>query len=198
MKEEESPAMARGSEVHTLADYYVKYDLKIPEPLKGFSKEFRKLRELNKTLSTFFTERQFALTKEWKPTGWFDRDVYVRFIVDVGYINKGRADIIDHKTGKIYETNEDQMELFAATFYHYHKRREKIEEVSTHLWYLDFPEDPRRIVTRKYDPADLEKSTKAWDKRAQPMLKDKTFAPRPGNYCRWCSFSASKGGPCKY
>ena len=48
-----------------------------------------------------FVEQQLALTKDLTPTGWFDKNVWIRAIVDLAIINGSKAVIVDWKTGKV-------------------------------------------------------------------------------------------------
>jgi hypothetical protein len=72
-------------------------------------------------------------------------------------------------------------------------------EVAAILAFLDAGPrfDPfvvRPVLKRK----DLEAGRKAWEAKIALMMNDTIFAPKPGIYCRWCSFSKDKKGPCPY
>jgi hypothetical protein len=72
-----------------------------------------------------------------------------------------------------------------------------VSAVQAELWYLDqgviWPEAPNPVSVKQYP-----KLQKLWGQRTKAMLTDKTFKPRPGNACRWCTYSKAKGGPCQY
>jgi len=184
-----SPAMERGTEIHALAERYAKGDLKkLPAELAKFKAEFLALKKLNP-----LCEQEWAFTKEWKPTGWFDKECWVRVKTDAAYeLESGEAHVIDHKTGKV-RTGEyaEQMELYAlAGLLMFPKAR----QVWTRLWYLDHGEEETALFMRK----DLPMLIRKWNARTKPMLSDERFAPRPGYYCGWCPYSKEKGGPCKF
>src|SRR5690349_9078036 len=128
------PALERGRLIHKTAEDALilpaKGKWKCPPELKHFEDEFRHLRELNPTV-----EQQWGFDAKWAPTGWFDNNVWCRVVLDAVVVyDDNTAVVIDHKTGKKYATNEDQMQLFAlATF----KKFPQVTEVSTRLWYLD-------------------------------------------------------------
>jgi hypothetical protein len=69
-----------------------------------------------------------------------------------------------------------------------------VKVVHTHLWYLD----SGNPITITYDAKELPKLRESWNKKVTPMLNDTRFSPKPGNHCRWCTFSKTKGGPCKF
>jgi hypothetical protein len=103
------------------------------------------------------------------------------------------AVVIDHKTGRKYATNEDQMRLFGLAAF---KKFPELTEVSTRLWYLDQPEDNEVEFT--YYKREEAKIQKDWEKAIQPMFNDRKFPPRPNDKCKWCFLGVSKGGDCKF
>jgi len=189
--EEQSPAMARGDAFHKAAAAYLTEQTPVmPPEAKRFEKLMAEIRSFDQEWKV--VEQQWGFTKNWQPTGWFGKDTWFRAILDVGVIYPFNvADVIDHKTGKKYGSNAEQMELFAlATFCRY----PQLESVMTRLWYHDsgdeetaeFTQDDRSLLIAK------------WDAKVAPMFADTVFAPKPNDKCRWCSFSKSKGGQCRF
>lgn len=66
-----------------------------------------------------FTEQQLALNFNMKPTGWFDKDVWVRAIVDLAIINGAEGVIMDWKTGKVDDDFTQQRAAAAVLFQHH-------------------------------------------------------------------------------
>lgn len=191
-KEPGSPAMQRGSEIHTEGELYLKAKKrprKVPDSYRHFKEEMEQLHGLKPLV-----EQQWGFTQSWTPTGWFGGDTWLRIICDVVVLyDDNTVDLIDFKTGRKYDTNEEQVELFsAAPFIKY----PEVQEVQTRLWYLDQETDNE--VLRTYTRADYENIRKAWEKKIVPMFKDKRFAPTPNEKCRWCAFAKNRGGPCPY
>lgn len=185
-----STAMVRGRDIHKIAENTLLTTKgKIPPELRNFEEEFQQLRTMNPTV-----EQQWGFQRDWTPTGWFGSDVYCRVVLDaVVTYDDNTAIVIDHKTGRKYETNEDQMRLFGlATF----KKFPELTEVSTRLWYLDQPTDNEVEFT--YYKREEAKIQKDWEKAIQPMFNDRKFPPRPNDKCKWCFLGVSKGGPCKF
>lgn len=190
---EPGKALVRGREIHKVAEQALigggKGKWKCPPELTHFADEFAQLRTMSPTV-----EQQWGFTQQWQPTGWFGVDVWVRVVLDaVVTYDDNTAIVIDHKTGKKYATNEDQMQLFAlATF----KKFPDIVEVSTRLWYLDQPTDNEVEFTyyKREEPA----IQKDWEKAIVPMFADRKFPPRPNDKCRFCFLSKARGGPCKF
>lgn len=187
-----SPQMQRGGDIHKEGELYLtapKKLKKVPESYKHFAEEMQQLRDLNP-----LCEQQWGFTREWTPTGWFGATTWLRIVCDVAVkYDDNTVDLIDFKTGRKYDTNEEQVELFSAGAF---MKWPEVEEVQTRLWYLDQPSDNE--VLRTYTRSDFERIRKEWEAKIVPMFKDRRFAPTANNKCRWCNFSKANGGPCKF
>lgn len=188
-----SPAMQRGSDIHKEGEKYLTAKdgkgLKVPASYKHFADEMKQLRSLGPLV-----EQQWGFTKDWTPTGWFGADTWLRIVCDVVVkYDDDTVDLIDFKTGRKYDTNEDQVELFSCAPF---IRWPEVTEVQTRLWYLDVDKDNE--VLRTYTREEFNGIRKSWEKKIVPMFKDKRFAPTPNEKCKWCHFSKDKGGPCPY
>jgi PD-(D/E)XK nuclease superfamily len=194
-----SAAMDRGSDIHKLGENYLKAPKagKVPPEYRYFADEMKQLHGLKPRV-----ELQLGFSERWEPAtrngndpyGWFAKDTWLRIVCDVDVRYEDfTADIIDFKTGKKYDTNEEQVELFSAAPF---MEDPKITHVTTRLWYLDQPKDNE--VVREYTHKDFLAIKKDWTKRVQPMFNDKRFAPKPNRNCGWCHFRKDNGGPCRY
>jgi hypothetical protein len=220
--------MDRGNDVHKICEDYIKgdviwktafkrgQDLEMPADLSGLKDELDRLRGIysenrkrSATATQTSVEDTWAFTNGWDQTVWNDWiGCWVRIKLDVGHWeNHGGKNIYiptDWKTGKFNEESNDdyieQLELYAlgALLMYPHA-----DEIWPRLIYTDaglvFPDPEDPIVFRQSDVPALKK---LWEKRVRPMLNDTTFAPRPGNYCKFCHFrkgnAAAGGGQCKY
>lgn len=200
---ESSPAMRRGIEIHKKGELYLLTPkAKLPPEYVHFKTEMAQLKTLDPLV-----EQQWGFTKDWQaidggprdPNGWFHATTFLRIVTDATVVyDDNTADIIDFKTGKMYGTNQDQMDLFSAGPF---MRYPKLEGVTTRLWYLDVA-DPQGTganeVTQEFTRRDFERIKKEWDKRIRPMFMDKKFPPKANDKCRWCPLGQSKGGDCKF
>lgn len=213
IQEPPNDAMARGSDIHTKAEKYLKGQLRaLPAELKSFKDEFKVIKALakKKTLGAI-VEDNWSFTKDWDQTTWNDwAGCWLRVKLDAAHFEELKDGtlimvVTDWKTGKFRpDKNEEyveQLELYAlAAMLLY----EHIDEVRPRLAYVDmgvvYPEPEVPFV---FTRTDIPKLKKTWEKRVAPMFKDKKFAPRPNNLCRWCHYRASNkgvpgGGLCKY
>lgn len=191
---EKSPALVRGDTIHKLAEKYVKGEVaRLPAELKSFTDEFKTLRKIKAT-----AEGKWGLTLKWEPSDFFDWDrTWLRVVLDAHHpVGTDRVKVIDYKTGKVYGTNAEQLELYAlAGFAHY----PDVKVVETELWYLDQGEIlPADEDARTFTIKQVPKLQKKWRERVIPLLRDKKFVPRPGPHCHRCAYSKKKGGPCEF
>ena len=190
LREPPNAAMERGAAVHVLAEQVVT-DPRIPIPgeLTTFSEEFHAVRHL----SARETEKQVAFDRRWFPAEWFDMArAWVRVVIDLIYVQDGVLHIVDHKTGRQQAYHEEQLSLYAVAGMIIYP---EAAEVHSHLWYLD-----QGVATSNvYLAEELEPIKEAWEDKVAQMLADTAFEPTPsGEACRWCAFTAARGGPCKY
>lgn len=196
--EKKSFAANRGLDVHKSCASYLagKTNVVIPE-IKNFGETmFNRLREHKPQV-----EVQLAFTDQWKTTGWFDKNCWLRVVLDVSkYYNDENgcyALVIDHKTGKVRDEYSEQMEIFSvAAMLHYERVMPNLscDMVDARLWYLDAGEEVAEEIVYHQMIEIQEK----WEERAEKLLTDTKFPPRPSRLCEWCSFSSANGGPCEY
>lgn len=188
-------AMKRGSEVHAIGEKYMKMGGRVP-------KEFSLVKDHMKTLrkdgakNTLIVEGSYGFTSDWEPTEWFAKDTWLRCKVDVACIYNGTSALaVDYKTGQFRgDRNFEQLELYAIPLF---LTNPMLQTVRTQLWYVDSGNvlsDAKYSYTREFVPGAIKK----WTKRAMPMFKDRRFTPNPSDKCRWCPFSKSNSGPCKF
>lgn len=188
LPEPPAPAMERGNVIHKLAEEYTKGNIKkLPTELKLFKDEFAELKK-----SKPMVEESWAFTKTWAKTVWNDwAGCVLRIKVDAACIDGTDLHIIDHKTGKKREGYEEQLSLYAVGGGLMFPR---IKRIFTHLWFLDSGD----TVEKEYDAKNVPNLQADWDKKVKPMMSDTRFSPKPSHECRWCPYSKSKGGPCKF
>lgn len=194
LPEEAGPALLEGRVFH---DQIAKHITQpgAPAPERPIHKHLQSVVDQLRTIDDKVVELQWAYNKAWKPCGYFSKapnPTWLRVILDVGVIYPdATAHVGDWKTGKRYDSNDDQMELFAlATFAQY----PWVNDVETRLWYVDNGLEEIAEFTRSEEPALRAK----WEERAQRMLSDRTFTPKPNDKCRFCVRSRQAGGDCRF
>lgn len=188
LPEPDSPYAARGSDIHKLAERYLKDDLdEMPVQLKEVDEYIEALK-----IPGVQTEMQIAFDKDWKPTGWFAPNVYCRVVFDAANPEPLKVTVTDHKTGKKREQEHiDQLRLYALASFMYWP---EIEEVNAQIIYIDHGERLRMTFTRSTVPELLT----YWTTRADKMRSDDVFAATPSPSCKYCHYRKSNGGPCRF
>ena len=187
-KEPGSPAMDRGKDMHKLCEEYIRgrFD-ELPKELREFEEAFVKLKELHE-LGQVTCESDWAITKDWDQTGWFDNDTWGRAKVDAFVYDEGNskeARVIDFKTGR-YEGNQEahkeQCELYGGIAL---KRYPELEKIITEMWYLDHGKIDRYIYTQESINIKRDKI----HIRAVEMTEATEFPAKPSKWkCKWCYF----------
>lgn len=203
MKEPGSPAMDRGNAIHKLAEDYVKgVSARLPKELARFADFFKRVRAARRRDPyTVVAEETWAFRKDWTRTTWDDWDgCHLRVKLDLAVLEDNAVEIVDHKTGKFspqynLQGYVEQVELYALAALHVYGN----VTVRPRLHFLDHdiihpPPDEAVAYTQRDRP----RLKKEWAARVRPMLADKTFAPRPSNLCRFCSFRKDNNGPCQF
>lgn len=192
-----SPAMQRGNDIHKgIAAWLEGKAEGCPREAFQNPRAEALLLEMKQMPSdVIVVEQQWGFTANWRSTGWFAKDTWLRVILDVGLVYDDKtAEAIDFKTGKRYGTNADQMELFALGVM---CQWLPVTNVTTRLIYLD--EKGKDIEDIEEFPAThKQRLIDKWTKKVEPMFTDQVYAPRPNDKCRFCPLAKSAGGKCAF
>jgi RecB family exonuclease len=190
-------AADRGTLFHKVAEDYVGGRiLTLPPykpgdpPLSAFTHKFNELKTHRPKL-----EHQVAFDREWNQVDFKSPEAWGRMIYDVQYYDSPNVTVrtIDYKTGKPSKSHESQLDLYSATgLLLYTEAKLAISEA----WYLDQPH--LRPLRRTMTPVASKHVLNGWKARAEKMEAETEFKPTPGEYCRWCTFANTKGGPCSF
>lgn len=170
-----------GSAVHKAAEEYVRDGTPIPEKY-GFIKPM--LDPLKELPGTKLCEHEMGLTKDFKPCGFRDKEVWFRGIADLLVINGNKARIVDYKTSKSSRyADKKQLELLSLlTFKHF----PEIESVSAGLVFLVCND----LVPAKFTAEQQHDSWQKWlveTNRLESAMITDVWNPRPNFTCRgWC------------
>lgn len=198
MKEPSGKAAERGDLIHKGIEAFLKTPKlridsmsSVEEIHKKSLKVIEKMRKLKAE-----AELEMAFRSDWKSTGWFAMDTWCRIKVDaLAFLDKGRlAGVTDWKSGRFKGSSESydlQCHLYGTGVF---AKYPKVQEVEARLHFVDHGKDVVKMYTRKQ----FDEMKAGWEDRVKPMLADRRFAPNPSAACRWCYFSKSHGGPCKF
>lgn len=200
LKEPGNKYMERGNEIHSSADFYVRGLIAdLPPALENFTEEFVRLRK-GFAKKKVHCELEYNYYRDWTPaTDKFDRSIWYRGRADAReLLAKKRVRIIDYKTGKPGDLDQDQLELYVVGEL---CANPTAELITAELWYLDLGEIVQIAVGTDgwVTRGEAEQLRAKWTKVGETMTAPgRTFLPRPHDGCRWCHFRKDNNGPCKY
>jgi hypothetical protein len=187
-----SPAMARGNKIHKELAAYLTGVAPAPPPEALQHARYMRLLDEIKVIDDKVVEQQWAFTAHWLPTTWFAPNTWFRSVLDVCVAyDDNTAEAVDHKSGKRYASNDEQMETQALAVMCKYKH---ITHVTTRLAYLDSGEEE----FAEFPAVDKLKLQTKWEQKVQPMFADDMFVARPNDKCKYCSYAKSKQGLCRF
>jgi hypothetical protein len=175
----ETEATLHGKEVHKALELRVKDKTPLPEKYKQYEAIAAKFDKPG-----VFTEQQIALNRSLQPTGWWDKDCWVRGVIDVGVTAKGVSVLADYKTGKV-KPDSSQMELFAALKMQEDK---SITEARTLFVWLAHGKTSKATYKKEGVPVIWEGFIQRVQRMELAYEKDK-WLPKASPLCGWCPLS---------
>jgi len=182
-----SPAMARGTRMHQMAEDFVTGKIeRVPH-------EINKIGQLLLVLQSQKAQAEavWMLDHEWKPTQDSGK-AWVKAIVDVHYVLNDVLFVKDYKSGQMYDDHRNQLELYGLIGLCFYPEVKRVESSAV---YMDTGHEG---MEGSLIPAMKKKLIEKWQKDAEIMMSDEVYEPIPSSACRWCPYAQSKGGPCQY
>lgn len=168
-----------GSEAHKHFEDRLVKGTTLPLDLRHHEKVLKKLEDAK---GEGLGEQKLALTRDFEPTGFFDKDVWVRGIVDYTKHNAPHLVIVDHKFGKMKE-GFDQLKLMAAMLFAYMPEIETC--TAMYYWAKE-----KKITSIKFTRDDIPDIWAAFLPRVEQMekaWKTTDFPARTNYLCkRYC------------
>lgn len=186
MPEPKSPAAARGDAIHKKAEKYIEGEgtRQVPKELIKLATLYRRLRR-----DGAMTEQRISVDSRWRLTTWTKG--WCRGILDALGISLPRAEIVDHKTGRIYPKHKDQAEVYACI----------VADVDEGIEYFDvkFAYTDKGVVRPwAFTRGEVMDLREVWAERAERTLSARRFPATPSeSACRWCPRRSDKGGDCR-
>lgn len=180
VKEPESEALRWGNYVHKALEDRLRDSKPLPTTLSTHEAFCQKVESIED--AKLMVEYEAAITKEFQPTGWWDRDVWCRSKWDLGILKGNALGIYDWKTGK-RKLDIDQMELFALSAFIHLPDVEVV--TSGYVWLKD-----KKIDREKFRRDQAPEIWSRWLPRVerfnQAFEQDK-WPAKPSGLCRkWC------------
>lgn len=179
VKEVKSEMQDWGQEVHTAMQKYFQKGTPLPLGMRQYESLIEPLAKLP---GHPVVEQKLALDVDFQPCAWFADRVWVRAVIDAAFIKGSRAILVDWKTGR-RKDDDDQLALSAGVMFAQVKELETID--SAFCWLQERPAEAyvRSTFTRGEVPA-------IWDRflrrveAYQEAHRTTNFPPQPGPFCR--------------
>ncbi len=135
-------------------------------------------------------ESQISVDDKYQPCDWLDSNVYWRAIIDVICISGSDGLVIDWKTGKLreYQENFGQLHLTALIVM---MVKPVLQNLRVAYIYVDHREGRDVTITR----SDIPKLKEYFDGMHAQVNSDVTFTAKWNQYCKWCEATREQ---CKF
>lgn len=196
LPEDSGPHANRGTRIHSLFEQVIKtkepIEVTVEEPCDEEIVVPYNEYLIHLSNQGVVPEAKLAITEDWqKPTT--PAEVWATGILDAKLVQDNLAHVWDWKTGKHYESHEDQGEFYAGLVF---ANFPEVEVVKATFVYVDERRNwPLPELTRGEDFPRIQEN---YRQRSYLITIDDLYAPNPGWYCNYCSFAKKKGGPCQF
>ena len=130
---------------------------------------------------TLQVEQKLTLSENLTPTTWWEKDAWLRSILDVLIIFEDEAIVMDWKTGK-RRPDFSQLEMFALQVFSHYPNIKKVK--STFVWLKDLSLDSHTY--NRLDADDLWVKLLSKTERINQSLINNNWPPKPSGLCRFC------------
>ena len=187
-----SPAAERGTQLHGAIEAFLTgKSTELPNEINFYTQYLTALKT-----QIIFPEHVICLNRDWKPTTPDAEDRWYKGILDLKALRSGdgaptEATVIDWKTGKIYDSHDDQKSLYSLAVF---AEESSVLRVRAIHVYLDLGKNREKT----YDRQQMHELRASWDSRILKLENEKEWIPNPSFMCRYCPYSRSNNGTCKF
>lgn len=179
VREPQTEATIWGNKVHKALEDFAKSGKPLTPDLEKYAKYVKKIQSYE---GKRVVEERVALDRNFRPTTWMAKDVWVRGIIDIGVVGSEKAYLLDWKTGK-RRPDSNQLKLFAALAFAMYPWIDKV--VTGFIW-LKTSEFDKEVFTRDQLPEIWNEFLPRLSRVAIAYDQDK-WTPKPSGLCKnWC------------
>jgi len=185
VEDQKTPELDRGDALHKAMYSAVVSGTKLPTQFMYMQPWLTTLTSVNDPLQIIQCELKYAITRDYKSTGYFDKNVWLRIVIDYLKLTPASkqgtflAHAVDYKTGKPKD-DSFQLALYAAVIFSLYK--DVVGVRCDYLW-TEYNDTSHQIYTRADIP-------EVWDEfiprvtAMETSFKDNKFPATPNRLCR--------------
>lgn len=178
--EQAGEATVYGERLHKMLEDRLRDDVDLPPEAASYAPLVDAVLRTS-TNGTLMVEQEMTLNRNLKPTGWWDKDAWMRSKLDVLVLKGRKAVVLDWKTGK-RRPDFNQLELFALQVFAHHK---DIDEVSSGFIWLKDQAIDRNTYSRN-NIGELWSNLLNKVSRIERSLDNDDWPAKPSGLCRFC------------
>lgn len=181
--QDSSEALTQGNEVHDVLAKACSGKQPLPLMHSRFQQWVDRVRSGPGEL---LVEQKYAITRDFRKTTYFAKDVWYRGIADVVRIDRDVALALDWKTGKVLEDPVQLMLMAACLFVHY---PQLLRVRAEYIWLKDECTSPE-VFDRVEVATEMAKLLPKID-QLENATKALDFPPKPNGLCtKWCKVTS--------
>jgi len=175
-----------GIAVHTALEKRLSASQPLPDDMQQYEKWARVIESAKQVGDTLRCEIKLCLNRDFKPTGYWDKDAWFRGVIDVLLIKEAGATgyVYDYKTGKVKD-DPTQLKLFVASASRVYPEIERF--IVKNIW-LKFDKitpanNDGDVFLREWVP-DIWKELYPRVKRMEDAYNSEVFPMKPNGLCK--------------
>lgn len=178
VRDEGGSASIYGERVHKAFEDRLKDKVPLPDYLAAHEPTCAAVESMGGILKA---ENELVLTRELKPTGWWDEDAWLRSKLDVDVDLGDKTVTLDWKTGK-RRPKFLQLELAALQIF---LHRPDVKKISAGFVWLQDRDIDSEVYKREDYGSTLQKLQDK-TKRIEDALEEGVWQAKPGPLCNYC------------
>lgn len=183
-KQDDTEQLNEGDRLHKAMAARIGYDKPLPPEFYYMEKHATALMQQTHEHQSINCELKLAMTKDYEPAGFFDKNVWARCMIDyIKFVrvnnNQSFAHIVDYKTGKLVD---DDTQLAVNAMHVFACFKEIVGIKSEFLW-TKYSDTRGKIYTRTSIKQEWNELLPRVETLAQAHATE-NFPPKPGKLCR--------------
>jgi hypothetical protein len=178
--DEGGEASIYGERIHQHLELKLKGEAELPQEIAHYEPLCASVERLAKG-GELHIEKELVLNENLEPTGWWDKDAWLRSKLDILVLVGDEAVVMDWKTGK---RNPDffQMQIFAAQVF---KHFPDVRRVKTSLVWLKTMEMDTEVYDRQ-GANEIWAEVMRRIRRIHQSVEHDNWPAKPSGLCRFC------------